>query len=419
MYNCRIILLCVLETIQGKYTIKQILKDNWEDFSVTYRPLIRENVIAEINKVMACKDIDILGYSVYVCKECDYRHKVGNTCKSRFCNSCGKKMTDDWIVKASTSFLNVPYHHVVFSPPSELWLLFATYRECLHFLFRAANESVSSWCKEQGFVPGVTEVLHTFGSTLEWHPHIHMLLSEGGIREKSQFDFSVWHECGFFPEKVLKERFKYHLIKSLRDFAMHKSAEGLFAIPETIKNIWHKKFSCRDFYRITVELYKIIWYVYIGEKLTNARFTTRYIGRYAKRPCLSEAKIVYYSYTEQTVRFSYHDKMTKTDMVITLSVNDFLKRLIRHIPEKGFRMIRYYGIYANRIRTEMVTFLLPQIMMLFGIAQLTYEPIKTWRERMREFIGVDPLLCPNCGIKLTCMSITYPSRDGPFKTVYF
>lgn len=115
----------MLETIQySKYTIKSILKDNWAGFLNEYRPSIRKNVIAEVNKVMACKDISILGYSTYSCPECNYKHVVANTCKSRFCNSCGKMMTDDWIVKAQRSLLNVPYHHIVFSPPSELWLFF-------------------------------------------------------------------------------------------------------------------------------------------------------------------------------------------------------------------------------------------------------------------------------------------------------
>lgn len=375
--------------------------------------------MAEVKKVMACKDVDILGYTVYVCKECGYRHRVANTCKSRFCNACGKRMTDDWIVKASSSFLNVPYHHIVFSPPSELWLFFACYRDCLNFLFRAANKAVSEWCEEQGFVPGVTEVLHTFGSTLQFHPHIHMLLSEGGLSEKANFDFSVWQECGFFPERVLKERFKYWLIKLLRGYAAVKTREQIFNIPNTIKELWQKKLNCRDFYQATVELYKIIWYVYIGEKLSNASFTTRYIGRYAKRPCLSEAKIVYYSCKEQIVRFAYHDKIENEDAEITFTVDEFLKRLIRHIPEKGFRMIRYCGIYANRTRTETVKFLFPQIIALFGMAQLAYAPVKTWRERIKESTGTDPLLCPNCQIELGLVSVTYPARDGPLKTVYF
>jgi Putative transposase len=296
---------------------------------------------------------------------------------------------------------------------------FASYRECLNLLFQSANLAVTEWCKQQGFVPGVVEVLHTFGSTLNFHPHIHMLLSEGGSDGDTGFDFSVWRQCGFFPERVLKERFKYFLVKSLRGFAAKKVKEKIWNIPNELKELWQRKLKCRDFYTATVRLYKVIWYVYIGEKLPNAHFTTRYIGRYAKRPCLSETKILYYSFEEQIVVISYHDKITGTDKRITLPVEEFLIRLIRHIPEKNFRMIRYYGIYANRVRTETTKLLIPQIIALFGLAELTYEPAKTWRERMLEYSGVDPLICPKCRIEMELLSVTYPSRAGPLKTVYF
>lgn len=117
----------MLETFQGStYTIKLILKDNWGRFYDKHKGRIRDNVVSEVKKVLSCKDVNVLGYSTYACPDCGHRHTVANTCKSRFCNSCGKKMTDDWIFKAQKSFLNVPYHHIIFSPPEELWLFFRT-----------------------------------------------------------------------------------------------------------------------------------------------------------------------------------------------------------------------------------------------------------------------------------------------------
>ena len=114
----------MLETITGKYTIKQIFKDNWSWFYAKHKDNIRPVVAREVEKVLACKDVEKLGYSVYGCSFCGFQHLVAHTCKSRFCNSCGKVMTDNWMNKAEKDFLNVPYHHVVFSPPEELWLFF-------------------------------------------------------------------------------------------------------------------------------------------------------------------------------------------------------------------------------------------------------------------------------------------------------
>jgi len=114
----------MLETISGKYTIKQIFKDNWNWFYDKHQDNIREVVVENVKKIMSCGDKDKLGYSLYACKKCGHKHFVAHTCKSRFCNSCGKVMTDKWIEKIQKEFLNVPYHHLVFSPPSELWWLF-------------------------------------------------------------------------------------------------------------------------------------------------------------------------------------------------------------------------------------------------------------------------------------------------------
>jgi len=112
----------MLETIQGKYTLKSIFKEHWEGFVSIHqtREVVKENV----EKILSCGDKDKLGYSLYQCDKCGFKHYCANTCKSRFCNSCGKIATDNWIVKAQERFVNLPHYHIVFSPPSELWLLF-------------------------------------------------------------------------------------------------------------------------------------------------------------------------------------------------------------------------------------------------------------------------------------------------------
>lgn len=114
------------ETIKAssKYTIKQIFKDNWPDFLNKHKTDIRPAVLENVEKIMACGDKDKIGYSLYICSLCGHTHYVAHTCKSRFCNSCGKIMTDKWMDKAQKELLNVPYYHVVFSPPEELWLIF-------------------------------------------------------------------------------------------------------------------------------------------------------------------------------------------------------------------------------------------------------------------------------------------------------
>jgi len=270
------------------------------------------------------------------------------------------------------------------------------------------------WCKKNGFVPGICAVMHTFGGKLEFHPHIHILLTLGGLSKNDNFDFDIWKDCSFFPEKVLKTEFKRLLLKNLRKMAKEK----LLNIPFCLKQLWWKKFSVSNFYLVSQKLWNIIWYVYIGEKLDNAVYTAKYIGRYAKRPCLSETKIDYYSQEKQIVTFTYKDKISKTDQQITIPVEEFIGRLIRHIPEKNFRMIRYYGLYANAVKNKLLPILFYQIAVLFGIAKLEFSPDRqpnNWRERIMRLTGDDPLLCPNCKVQMKLTEIGYRVRDGTFK----
>lgn len=286
----------------------------------------------------------------------------------------------------------------------------------MDYLFRAASGAIIDWCKEQGFLPGITAVLHTFGSTLNFHPHIHILLTLGGLSKNDNFDFDVWQDNSFFPEKYLKTEFKRLLLKCLRKSAKEK----LLKIPYCIKQIWWKKFKKMDFYSVSQELWSIIWYVYIGERLDNAEYTAKYIGRYAKRPCMSETNITDYNPETKTVAFTYRDKISKTDKCETVSAEEFIGRIIRHIPEKHFRMIRYYGLYANCVKNQLMPILLYQISILFSIARLKFSPSEqpqNWRERIIQLTGNDPLLCPYCNEQMELNKIVYRARDGTFKTV--
>lgn len=294
---------------------------------------------------------------------------------------------------------------------------FAANRKCLNFLFLSAVAAVMKCCEREGLVPGICAVLHTFGGQLEFHPHIHILLTLGGSFDDGNFDFNVWKECSFFPEKILKTEFKRLLLRYLRKMAKEK----LLNIPAAIKQEWWKKFKVNNFYEVSQKLWSIIWYVYIGEKLDNAEYTARYIGRYAKRPCLSETKIDYYDKEKQLVVFTYKDKISKTNKQVELSVEEFMGRLVRHIPEKNFRMIRYYGIYANAVKNQLLPILLGQIAALYGVANLEFNPAeqpKNWRERIMFLTGNDPLVCLDCKERMKLVEIVYRSRDGTLKTRY-
>jgi hypothetical protein len=173
-------------------------------------------------------------------------------------------------------------------------------------------------------------------------------------------------------------------------------------MPEKLKRVFNSDY--RE--AIITKLLAVIWYVHIGERLSNAAFTVRYIGRYTKRPAIAESSIK--AYDRKTVTFTYQDHRTDRKTTMTLPVFDFIGRLIRHIPDEHFRIIRYSGFYANRVRGT----LLPKV---FAILKQDYEKAKQklshlgswWRKRLERFLHLDPLICEVCLIPLELIYVVY------------
>lgn len=283
---------------------------------------------------------------------------------------------------------------------------FAANRDLLNLLFQTIAEVLNGWCRENGLTPGFCLILHTFGGKLDFHPHIHVLFAAGGIYANGK-----WKEFNFLPWNVLKVRFRAILVRKLRKWAKEKTR----LIPKSIVSFWKKKIGVSDLFSVLRTLFSVTWYVHVGEKLSNADYTVHYIGRYAKRPCLSEAKIV--AYDGEFVTFEYKDKLLGEYTRLRLPVDEFIGRLIRHIPENGFRMIRYYGFYSNRTpkKREKLRNALPK--RYHGAFRFEKTSAQTWRERITEKFGADPLVCPKCDEIMKLCEIAYRARDGTLRIV--
>ena len=153
----------------------------------------------------------------------------------------------------------------------------------------------------------------------------------------------------------------------------------------------------------------------MGVKLETARFTVGYIGRYTKRPVIALSRIKHYDSQALTVTFEYQDKAAGVYRLTTVSVDDFITLLVRHIPQPHFKQIRYSGLYANRTRSSLV----PLCRSLLHQATLPLPLPTLWRERTRLRTHTDPLLCPRCHRELVLTQIVYRSRDGPLKAINF
>jgi hypothetical protein len=390
-----------------RYRIAAILEDHWEAFFQSHKGWIRPVVLETVRKLCACRT-PALGCHVYVCPEGHEIRIVPHSCKSRFCPTCGKHATDRWADGALSDMLEVPYHHVVLSAPWQLRAIMAFNREvCLSILARAATACFTQWAHDQHHMRmGIVSVIHTFGGDLKWHPHVHLLLTEGGL----SLDGTRWVEpynLGWLRDHAgLKKMWKYHVVSAFRK--AHKKGELRFRASAGFL----KAYPC--FNAMLGRLWQLTWYAHIGACLLDPSATLRYIGRYTKRAVLAEYRITHYD--GKTVRFAYRDYAEggKTSYK-TLPVLAFIGRLVRHIPDKHFKMVRYGGLFAPRWKRRY----LEQARRALGHDLPVAEDsaavpdaeapvsLRTWRERRQAQTGVDPLSCSHCGRSMRLWEVAF------------
>lgn len=363
-----------------KGKIKTILEDHWNGFLKIYENKIRDNVKKEVEKVLKCKDTKY-GFIELKCDKCNTTKKIGFTCKSRFCTSCGKIYTDNWIDNMLGNLINVKHRHIVFTIPEELRKFFGIDRQRLKILPKCAARAVTSWMhslnKKEEFTPGIVTVIHTFGRDLKWNPHVHMMVTEGG-----KGNITEWRHIRHISYESLRKRWQ----KILLDEVI--SISGNTKEMKLLKNKLYKE-KDKGFY------------VYAKTEIKSAKTAAKYVGRYVGRPAIAESRILKYDGKNVTYKYTRHED--NKVIVETVHVYEFIKRIIRHIPEKNFKMIRYFGIYSRRSKGK-VNF----IKMIDKMVLSIRKSIANWENRILAITGVDPCKCPNCNNKMRFHDIVYP-----------
>lgn len=371
-----------MEILASKTEIKDIFKSTWHRFVAKFGRRIRPAVFENVWKVLNCKEG--LGGKVFICPKCVWSKVMPFTCKSRFCSSCGKIQTDIWMQKAERSFPNVPYHHITLTIPEQLRVLVqCNRRQALDILFKAAYGAILKMCSDRGYTPLVMSVVHTFGRDLTFNPHIHLLVSCGGLTPQQ-----TWKQNFYLYHETLKKLWRYNVITALR--------AGIK--DQTIKNNLPDKV-----FELLNDLYTKYknWYVHIGKTLSNAKQVVRYIGRYTKRPAMAASRII--SFKDNVVTFWYEDHKTDKHITAKLDVLDFIGKLIVHIHDKRFCQIRYAGLLAPRRKTAALAL----IATLLNAPTPPPLPKVTWQQRLIHLTGVDPLKCPHCHERLIFYEAVY------------
>jgi len=364
--------------------IKTILLDNdhWFSFFNSHRHLLRDSIIENVVKLLSCKT-PLLGHHLYVCPKCGTEKKIPHSCKSRFCTSCGKTATDIWVNKALKILPNVHYQHITFTMPGDYWNLFRSNRDMLKLIPKIAASIVLDISrhgkKRKHYLPGIFLVIHTFGRNGKFNVHIHLSVTFGGFLIKNNKVKEHYVHGSFIKESVIKAMWKYQITALLRSLFKDNKLQPYPAVQKHFTNL-------TTFNRWLDSHYQKTWNVYLQQTQKGAAAIVSYLGSYLKRPPIAETRII--AYDGNFVTFCFRDHYTHSIQQKTVSVTEFIKILIVHIPDKYFKMVRYYGFLANRVRTKYLDFFKQHI-----------PKENFYLSHLRRFLNAfnrNPLLCP-CG----------------------
>ena len=389
-----------MEFLSGKVTLKQIFtsKGAWKKFWTDNAQKMRWAVLLNVQKTLNCKKV--FGEHEYICRTCKYIKKVAHTCKSRFCTSCGKASADKWAEKSLTCMLDTTYAHLFFTVPKEFREWSAYNRKAmLEIYFRAVRESILEHTKQRGYKPGIIMVMHTFGADIKWVPHVHVMITLGGL----SLDNKKYIKKQRIYYNAIMPMFRYRFLKYFKE----AFASAGFVIPKSYSHI--KTF--KTFNSWLTKFYKISWYVFLGKPLEEKDPVSKYLLRYSKRPVIAESRII--SCDDEYVVFEYFDKALEEQKTAKMPTQTFIKRLVRHIPDCNFRMIRHAGIFANRVSTELTAL----ARNFLGVAKKTGRKL-SWRELMLKNYHVDPLKCPYCSKQMVLKDVAFGNVLGFRKNVW-
>lgn len=374
----------------AKFTIKQILTSNknWWRFFENNEARIRLAILICVIKLLSCKNT-VRGYHEYRCSNpaCSHVKHVPHTCKCKACSSCGKKATEIWIKKQTQLLPNTSWQHITFTMPSQLWDFFWYNRWLLNKMGLIAANCVKSIGKKKKVIPGIFIAIHTFGRDLKRNVHVHLSVTTGGITE----DLTQWKNI-FFHQETLMRTWRYQIIQLFR------KVQSQLVIPPGIQKQLHHAFTFNQFLDL---LYKKHWIVHCSKPSTDHKQNIHYLGRYVKRPAIAESKLKHYDGHEVT--FKYLDHNTKTYRKFTLTVDQFIARFIQHIPDAGFRMIRYYGFLAHRVKGK----LLPIVYQLLGQETPLPPAAPTYAELIQINFNFNPLVCLLCGQQMLLTAVRF------------
>jgi len=326
-----------------------------------------------------------LGYHVYRCsdEQCGHIKYQYHSCRDRHCPNCGAIKKQEWIEARTQELLPVKYYHVVFTLPYELGSIVMGHRKVLYkILFDASAQTLLSFARDEkylGATPGIISVLHTWGQQLSFHPHVHCIVSGGGITGNNVWRDATKNEWRFlFPVKAMSIVFRTKFLQALKKMIDN----GQVTLPDN-----------KDEKQLLNLLYHKDWIIYAKAPFGGPHAVIEYLGRYTHKVAISNHRICSINEQDCTVTFVYKDYTDDNKQKqMTLNAAEFIRRFEQHILPVRFTKIRTYGYLSNRNRHQRINEVLKKVKLPLhkGLIKI---PLPL---RMMEHFGIDLTECPSC-----------------------
>lgn len=349
--------------------------------------------------ILDCKS-GRLGANLSLCPDCGHLEFHNNSCRNRNCPCCQAVNKEIWVDKRRGEVIDSPYFHVVFTLPHQLNpLLYCNQQLLYSFFHRCCAETLlelSSDKKYLGATPGIIQVLHTWDQELNYHVHMHCIVSGGGITPDRKI--RKVKNSFFIRVEVLRDKFKGKFLAGLDLF--YKSGSLTFSAScEKLRNSY-------EWSQFRNDLYEKDWCPYIKETFNGFGNAMEYLGRYTHKIAISNSRIV--SVDEQQVTFSARGRKSgEPRRKVTLEHTEFIRRYLMHVLPSGFQKIRYYGFLNNRSKAK-------NLKLIFTLQghqrfQSRYANL-TIAELIKAVWKIDICICPECGCcRMQCIGRTYGS----------
>jgi hypothetical protein len=330
-----------------------------------------------VRDIVSCRT-PLLGGHLFVCDHCAREIPLYNSCRNRHCPKCQNLEQARWVQAQQRSLLPVEYFHLVFTVPKALHPFFlADRRGSYAILFAAALETLHDVCRRRlGALPGTIAVLHTWTQTLTFHPHLHCIVTGGGLATSG--DRWIASRPGFLvPVRVLSRVFKAKLLDRF-ERALQKRTCGLGA---ALGNRLLRQAASRQ------------WVVYAKAPMAGPAQVLRYLGRYTHRVAIGNERLL--AFQNGQVTLAYRDRKRGTTKRLTLEAPDFIRRFLLHVLPRGFVRVRHFGLQANGCRSRLI----PRARLLLhspAPPQPDQVHRESWQDLYQRLTGRDPTRCPYC-----------------------